>query len=241
MLHSLSRNIAVFLFDDNDKFPLEVYIYGIEICLSSLIGIIAILIISFMIGRFFEGILYIITLFIIRSCTGGYHAQTYFKCNLIYIFSFLCTIKFYNFLSKQYLIFNNYFCLIIMIISIIIIWLYAPVENVNKKINEKSKKKFKRLSIIEIVLSSFVAILILCMFHFYQALVIFPTFFVIDISVLVEVILSKRRNKKWRNQWKWQKKLLDFLLLNQLSLLVGQHHYVAFASPKNLSYSETIL
>ena len=56
MLHSLSRNIAVFLFDDNDKFPLEVYIYGIEICLSSLIGIIAILIISFMIGRFFEGI-----------------------------------------------------------------------------------------------------------------------------------------------------------------------------------------
>lgn len=175
MLHSLSRNIAVFLFDDNDKFPLEVYIYGIEICLSSLIGIVAILIISFMIGRFFEGILYIITLFIIRSCTGGYHAPTYFKCNLI---------------------FNNYFCLIIMIISIIIIWLYAPVENVNKKINEKSKKKFKRLSIIEIVLSSFVAILILCMFHFYQALVIFPTFFVIDISVLVEVILSKRRNKK---------------------------------------------
>lgn len=196
MLHSLSRNIAVFLFDDNDKFPLEVYIYGIEICLSSLIGIVAILIISFMIGRFFEGILYIITLFIIRSCTGGYHALTYFKCNLIYIFSYLCTIKFYNFLSKQYLIFNNYFCLIIMIISIIIIWLYAPVENVNKKINEKSKKKFKRLSIIEIVLSSFVAILILCMFHFYQALVIFPTFFVIDISVLVEVILSKRRNKK---------------------------------------------
>lgn len=97
MLHSLSRNIAVFLFDDNDKFPLEVYIYGIEICLSSLIGIIAILIISFMIGRFFEGILYIIMLFIIRSCTGGYHAQTYFKCNLIYIFSYLCTIKFYNF------------------------------------------------------------------------------------------------------------------------------------------------
>ncbi|GEM_PF-3263337 len=47
MLHSLSRNIAVFLFDVNDKFPLEVYIYGIEICLSSLIGIIAILIISF--------------------------------------------------------------------------------------------------------------------------------------------------------------------------------------------------
>ncbi len=143
MLHSLSRNIAVFLFDDNDKFPLEVYIYGIEICLSSLIGIIAILIISFMIGRFFEGILYIITLFIIRSCTGGYHAQTYFKCNLIYIFSYLCTIKFYNFLSEQYLIFNNYFCLIIMIISIIIVWLYAPVENVNKKINEKSKKSLK--------------------------------------------------------------------------------------------------
>lgn len=91
MLHSLSRNIAVFLFDDNDKFPLEVYIYGIgiEICLSSLIGIIAILIISFMIGRFFEGMLYIITLFIIRSCTGGYHVQTYFKCNLIYIFLFV--------------------------------------------------------------------------------------------------------------------------------------------------------
>lgn len=30
-----------------------------------------------------------------------------------------------------------------MIISIIIIWLYAPVENVNKKINEKSKKSLK--------------------------------------------------------------------------------------------------
>ncbi|MFR2018431.1 MAG: accessory gene regulator B family protein [Eubacterium sp.] len=44
--------------------------------------------------------LYIIMLFIIRSCTGGYHAQTYFKCNLIYIF-LIVYYKIYNFLSKH--------------------------------------------------------------------------------------------------------------------------------------------
>ena len=44
-----------------------------------------------------------------------------------------------------------------------------------------------------------------------------------------------------KKSMKMAKKLLVLLLLNQLSLLVGQHHYVAFASPKNLSYSETIL
>ena len=191
MLHSLSKNIAAFLFDNNDKFPLDVYTYGIEICLSSLIGIMLILSIGLISGYFLEGLFYIITLFAIRSYTGGYHADTYFKCNLIYVFSYLFAIGLNILFASLNSAFRIFIYLIIVITSIIVVCMFAPVEN--KTIDEKSKKKFKFISVLAILLVSVASLLLSYLLHFYQVLIVFPAVFVVEISVLVEIILFKRR------------------------------------------------
>lgn len=44
-----------------------------------------------------------------------------------------------------------------------------------------------------------------------------------------------------KKSMKMAKKIIGFFAVKSAKFVVGQHHYVVFASPKNLSYSETIL
>ena len=44
MLHRLSEYIADYFFDENDKYPKEVYKYGIELTISSILGTLMIII-----------------------------------------------------------------------------------------------------------------------------------------------------------------------------------------------------
>lgn len=66
----------------------------------------------------------------------------------------------------------------------------------NKTIDENSKNKFKIISIIAIILVSVTSLLLSYLLHFYQVLIVFPSVFVVEISVLVEIILLKRRRVK---------------------------------------------
>lgn len=74
--------------------------------------------------------------------------------------------------------------------------MFAPIENKNKTIDENSKNKFKIISIIAIILVSVTSLLLSYLLHFYQVLIVFPSVFVVEISVLVEKILLKRRRVK---------------------------------------------
>ncbi|HBM97820.1 MAG TPA: accessory regulator, partial [Ruminococcus sp.] len=92
MLHTLSEKIADFLFDNNDDYPIEVYIYGIEITLSTIIGAISLLTAGLIFNLFAESIIYMISLSVIRMFSGGYHSKTYLKCNIVLIISYICSI-----------------------------------------------------------------------------------------------------------------------------------------------------
>ena len=85
MLHALSEKIAVFLFNNNDKYPIDVYVYGIELTLSSLAGMLVVLFMGLISGFLIESIIFMISLSIIRIYSGGYHARSYLKCNLLLI------------------------------------------------------------------------------------------------------------------------------------------------------------
>jgi accessory gene regulator B len=57
------------------------YQYGLEILISGLIGIINILIISILIHRLTQGIVFLIVFIVLREYTGGYHAESYISFN----------------------------------------------------------------------------------------------------------------------------------------------------------------
>ena len=91
----------------------DFYRYGIEISISSLLNIFLVL------------LLFIL----IRSFTGGYHADTYFRCNLLMCITFILTV-----LSNC--MFSNKLSLSIIIVLIcvteLIVSVLGPIENKNK-------------------------------------------------------------------------------------------------------------
>ena len=83
MLNFISTKIADKFFDDNDKYPKEVYIYGIELLISSAVSTVVIFLIGLLTNTFFESVVFLISFSAIRVYTGGYHSMTYLRCNII--------------------------------------------------------------------------------------------------------------------------------------------------------------
>ena len=81
----------------------------------------------------------------------------------------------------------------VFIVSFIIMAIFSPVENENKKIDKFDRLKFKIISIsitfVEILLSMF----IYYKTGFDSVLVVLPTVIVVDVAILVEIILKERR------------------------------------------------
>ncbi len=193
MLHTLSQKIAVFLFDEKDSYPMEVYIYGIELVVSSLIGICIVLTAGILTGYLIESLIFMAGLSAIRFFSGGYHADTYLKCNTIYLISYVFAMLIYLFLLLQNESVIFLISTVIFVTTCITLTAFAPVENKNKEIEDSQKGKFK---VISIVLFS-AEFIIAAIFYYYglkQVLILLPAILIVDISILVEIILQKRRN-----------------------------------------------
>ena len=89
----------------------DFYRYGIEISISSLLNIVLVVIAGILIHHIIESIVFLTLFILIRSFTGGYHADTYFRCNLL-----MCTTFILTALANS--IFSNKFSLLIIIVLI---------------------------------------------------------------------------------------------------------------------------
>jgi len=136
--HILSYLISSNAIDDNEETK-DYYRYGIEITISSLINILLIIIIGIVSGNALESIVFLACFIPLRQFTGGFHAKTYFLCNLSFAVSFIILLIVYKF-TNQYV--TSYIVFLIIIFSCIIFFSECPVENKNKVITEEKKKIF---------------------------------------------------------------------------------------------------
>lgn len=171
--------------DDDDT--VAFYRYGIEISISSLLNILLVLIIGMIVGRLINALVFLCTFVFVRRFTGGYHADTYFRCNLIMCMGFivvnLSSVLFMNSLSV-------FHAVTIETVVIVIIVLFGPIENPNKPIGIKDKKKYKALSII-IVTGLSVLSLILIGFHYIHGAVLVFTMLLISILMIAARIKER--------------------------------------------------
>lgn len=188
LLNSLSEKIADFLFSDSSDYPLEVYVYGIKLLVSSLIGMCAISAIGLFTGYFPQAIIYIVALSLIKSFAGGYHADTYLKCNVLSVLSFLFALIMHFpllIMSTSEILIT---AVLIFCVTLLTIILFSPVEHPNKKIEQGDKKKYKLISIVMLCAEIAVSICFYIIFHINEFLVILPTHIVVDIAILADVI-----------------------------------------------------
>ena len=160
MIEKLSKRLTGKLLERNiiSEEYYEVYKYGVEIVISSIIGFLLTVAIGTALGMIESSLIYYVIFVSLRKFTGGFHANTYLKCNTV--FSVVTTFvllfsKISSLMNLSWFAFISLYCIAILTF----IWL-APVENPNKPIEKKDKKRSKLISII-LSLSLFVLSLLL--------------------------------------------------------------------------------
>jgi accessory gene regulator B len=86
----------------------------------------------------------------IRLFSGGYHAKTYWGCFFISFFIYCAII-----IIGIHITTNTISTIVALIISILLMGIYSPVDNINKRIKSKERrKKLKKVSVVTTFLLS---------------------------------------------------------------------------------------
>lgn len=144
-MKELAKNLAkkICLVNDiTDSEKREIIAYGLEILLSTAVSVLIITILAILLGTFWETILFLLSFMLLRTYSGGYHAQTHFKCFLILIFAFCI-----NIILNLFNI-NTVIIVLSALASAFIILRYAPVEDKNHPLSKQQKKNNRKICLI---------------------------------------------------------------------------------------------
>lgn len=147
--HCIKKNII-------SKEKKEIYMYGFKLIIADIINFLIIILLGTVFKRIFDSIVFLVVLCGLRQFTGGFHAKTFWLCRTSMIITYF-SVMFLNIVvlntsPKMICAFNNFLC-------VIIIFLLAPIENVNKQLTDRQKKSNKLKSLITSIILSVVSII----------------------------------------------------------------------------------
>lgn len=194
LIITLSKIIADFFYKNNivDEVKRERIQYGFQTIFSTIISFL-IVIVSGIVFNILDISLVFLALFVlIRRFTGGYHADTYLKCNLCFAFVYFLTMAMVILTSNSYSAFKAEMFLVYLFSDIVIIS-YAPIENKNKPQTEIQLKKNRLLSILLTVIVTVISIFI----SIYNIRIFLAVdYTLLSIAVLILIAKSKRKERK---------------------------------------------
>lgn len=145
------------LVENEDK---ELYSYGFFILLSQILYFIIVTTIGVLFNIILESVIFYVAFQFIRRYAGGYHAATETRCEILSILSIIASIGIIK-LSKIYDFKTT--LLIITLISMVIIFIFCPLDTPEKPLTEKEFKYFRKISWI---ILSLIIIAIIVSFYF---------------------------------------------------------------------------
>lgn len=119
--------------------------YGLEIILSTIIGFAAILFAGMLLKNIEIAFFYLFCIVPIRMYTGGYHANTYWVCNVVFTIIFIINLFLYKMIITYHI---EHRLLELTLFSIFPVLRYAPIENKNKRLTVINKNKYRKISLI---------------------------------------------------------------------------------------------
>lgn len=166
----------------------DIYIYGFELLISFCFSTIGVLIIGIILGRFLQTLMFLATFILLRSFTGGYHANTYAVCSLV-TFSLFGVVL----LLTEFAFVPLYQYLILGLVGTAIMLLLVPIEHPNKKLSDDQKRKYKVIS-LALFLMFTVAGCLFCYFGSPLGAIVFYTL-IADIMLLFFKSRKERRKQ----------------------------------------------
>ena len=166
MIEKISAHILDFLdnqsgLSDEEK---DYYRYGIEITLSSILSLCIVIIIGIAFNSFWDSLLFLLLFVPLRQYTGGFHAESYFFCNLSLAVIFvglmlICSIN--SVLTYTYL------WLVIATAGFVVVVIFSPVDNKNKPIKAENVKYYKMKASFLAFIYGTVGVWLICMHNRY--------------------------------------------------------------------------
>ncbi|MGN0656711.1 MAG: accessory gene regulator B family protein [Ruminiclostridium sp.] len=183
--------IADFFVANGENSNYEIICYGIEITLSTILNIAIVIACGIFSGMVFESILFFVTLASIRMFSGGFHADTYLKCNLILLLNTIVVLLF----EKIVCCFSITVIRIIQVFSIIFIFIVlsavAPCENKNKPIDDIQRLILRKRCLICTTIISIVSIF-LSIAAYKFAVAVSLGMISVSISMIADTIINRK-------------------------------------------------
>ncbi len=180
----ICRNLNIY-----DENMAEIYKYGIEITLSSLINLLIIIICSLLMGDPAAGILFMLVFIFLRSYTGGYHAEAYWRCNVTFAVTYILTFAAAKLL--EYLNVSSYAEIFIFILAFIPVLKFAPVRNRHKKLTEEKIKQSRKIAFAVYAFFSALSVF-LCSIDIRYGYMLLTTVLSVSVLIIVEVFMQHR-------------------------------------------------
>lgn len=140
--------MVVSFWRDNGIVPEEsqdAYVYGIQLLLSTAINVACLIIISWLLGKTFAWIPFMIGFVPLRMTAGGYHAKTPLRCGITFCSTYavlLCLMHFLPASGQVYIILGN------GIATLILVFLFSPAPAVNKPLTAIEAMRNRRRSLL---------------------------------------------------------------------------------------------
>ncbi len=132
----------------------EVYIYGTELMLSSIVGILALIFASVCTGKYFQWLPFLVGFVPLRLLGGGYHAKNHKSCIITFTSAYLvCTILTETVKREKPMI------VLLSILVFFTIFLFSPVEAKNKTLSISVRTTNRRKSIVLAVINAIITTL----------------------------------------------------------------------------------
>lgn len=144
MIRLISTKITEYLRKKNSSLSLTDLMkidYAIQMILGDLAKLIIISLIFILLNQFPLFLFSYAILFSTRPLAGGIHCKSFLGCLSSSLLHFIIVLVFSILLPKL----NNCYYVVFFIISLIIIWIYAPCTNTKKPIRNKIKLKILSL------------------------------------------------------------------------------------------------
>lgn len=158
------------------------YQYGFEIIISTILTCMITIIAGLIFHCVTASLIYFGLFVILRSICGGYHAKTYFQCNMIFALVTLSTLLMFKVFPIEQFYEFHYICITLAVITTAV---YAPVENKNKPLNKQQKIYFRIFSMVMVVILSLLSCLLITKYRNEYSILIDSTLLVVSVSMFI--------------------------------------------------------
>lgn len=131
----------------------EVYVYGIELLLSTITGVLLLIIVSACTGMHFQWFPYLAGFIPLRLLGGGYHAKSHKDCILTFTSTYLICIVLIKCcqVDKSSIVFLSLICFLIIIF-------FSPVEAHNKELSKSRRTTNRTKSLVLGLLNTLITV-----------------------------------------------------------------------------------